>query len=569
MTKTHADRVQLMTAAFAAAVGLVLALGVGSGNAATPQKDAKVSAPKAVHGTPAFLEYLGKGPTKETAGGIAAGIKGCAACHNGADMGQAAGFVKDYKSNEFVLLNESDTWLKHDVHSIALKRLDGELGQTMEKNLKYKVTEAPQCLTCHSVDLSPGKSLGEKVYKDFATKDGGVTCTACHGLSKTWQSDHFAEPTQEGLSLPWRKKTPEYKWSTGMADLRNPVVKAQLCVSCHVGNPDEGKVVTHDMYAAGHPPLPPFELASFMEAEPKHWGYPTDPKLKFFAGVAADERWPLFHFNAAKDESYLARHYAAGAIATLRAEAALLYADATADLDARAAGKYGDGMNYSRFDCYACHHDLVPNSDRIKRGFDGPPGRPTLRAAIFVPAGIVAKHAEMIPALKTAATGYDAQWTKLKTATSARPFGDVPKMKEEAKKMMDWCDGVLKIQGDDPTALYTPEVAAKLREEILKVAIGKEAADPEVAMALAWGALALAKEANITIPELELKRLTDVIPASVRVAPYSVMKDGTTIPVPAQYEKRMEDLHKFKADQYRVALTGLAPLFPKGGKGGK
>ena len=32
-----------------------------------------------------------------------------------------------------------------------------------------------------------------------------------------------------------------------------------MCLSCHLGNAREGRVVTHEMYAAGHPPLPGFE----------------------------------------------------------------------------------------------------------------------------------------------------------------------------------------------------------------------------------------------------------------------------------------------------------------------
>src|SRR5437867_13430626 len=42
-------------------------------------------------------------------------------------------------------------------------------------------------------------------------------------------------------------------------------------MSCHVGNAAEGKVVTHAMFAAGHPPLPPIEIATFSRNEPQHW----------------------------------------------------------------------------------------------------------------------------------------------------------------------------------------------------------------------------------------------------------------------------------------------------------
>jgi hypothetical protein len=56
-----------------------------------------------------------------------------------------------------------------------------------------------------------------------------------------------------------------------MRDLRNPGKRAEWCMSCHVGNAAEGKVVTHAMYAATHPVLRGFDLASFSKNLPQHW----------------------------------------------------------------------------------------------------------------------------------------------------------------------------------------------------------------------------------------------------------------------------------------------------------
>src|SRR5947209_10193839 len=58
-----------------------------------------------------------------------------------------------------------------------------------------------------------------------------------------------------------------------MADLWDPGKRSKTCASCHVGNSDEGKVVTHAMYAAGHPPLPGVEISTFSDAMPRHWQY--------------------------------------------------------------------------------------------------------------------------------------------------------------------------------------------------------------------------------------------------------------------------------------------------------
>ena len=63
-----------------------------------------------------------------------------------------------------------------------------------------------------------------------------------------------------------------------MTDLWDPVKRATKCASCHIGNPGEQKVVTHAMYAAGHPPLPGLETATFSDAMPRHWEYLREKK---------------------------------------------------------------------------------------------------------------------------------------------------------------------------------------------------------------------------------------------------------------------------------------------------
>jgi hypothetical protein len=426
----------------------------------------------------------------------------------------------------------------------------------MAKVLKYDVTRSAKCLSCHGVDKYAGTPLPAGEFDvaarfELGPKGGdppGVTCNACHGLRPKWQFDHTIP---KGGKMVWRDLTPEKKAEAGMRDLRNPVVKAALCVSCHVGNAAEGKVVTHEMYAAGHPPLPPFELASYLEAEPKHWGYPTDPKLKFFADVPEKDRWPLFHFHAAKDESYLSRHYAVGAVATLRAEVELLLSDA----EKAAAGDYL--IDYARFDCYACHHD-IPDVARQKRGYDGPPGRPPLRAAIAVPAALTAHHAEAIDAggLKDRAAGFAEKWAALRKAATAKPFGDPAAVKESATAMIDWCNGFLATQSETATPLYTTTHATRLREMILETATGPAAADPEVAFALTWGYRALAYDAGIELPAAANKKLAGVVPLSVRMPPYSTGKEVKR-PTPADWYGRMKTLNGFDATLFRDACGGL------------
>ena len=80
-----------------------------------------------------------------------------------------------------------------------------------------------------------------------------------------------------------------------MRNLRDPVVRGDVCSSCHIGSAAEGKVVTHAMYAAGHPPLPNFELATFSRNLPQHWRdrrdvpFLADPPAEM-AGTKVDKR---------------------------------------------------------------------------------------------------------------------------------------------------------------------------------------------------------------------------------------------------------------------------------------
>lgn len=544
---------RLVRAGGLAAVAVVgfLALTVGEGSVprlSATQKD-KAAAPRC------RLKEKPADPGKN-----APGANYCRGCHSGADMGQAAGYVRKYKSNEFVLLDEATTWDQKDVHSIAYANLSGPLGQKMEKALGYNVARDPKCLTCHSVDLAPDIPLGRKEFKQFATNETGVNCTLCHGLGRNWQFEHSEEPTMEGEPLPWREKTPRAKFDRGMHDLRNPAVKARLCTSCHVGCADEGKVVTHEMYAAGHPPLPPFELASFVECEPKHWAYPTDPRLAFFTQLAEkspDKTWPLYHFFPAAKEVYLARNLAAGAIAALEADLNLIAADA----GAVASNPEAAGMDYARFDCYACHHDLKYPSDRQARGYEGPPGRPPLKAWVGVLPEVVAKHAEGLdnPELKAMAAEFGPRWQAVRKAAVARPFGHPAELQQAAGKLADWCDGFLKILGDAPAPVYTPQQAERLLDTIAAAGGSPRwAADPEAAMQLTWAYLTLRADLKKPADGAKLEELKKVVAVRVRDPEhYSNKETKKPYPVESYLRPRLQKIAGHDAAAFRRAFLDL------------
>lgn len=495
---------------------------------------------------------------KADPGAPSPGITGCKACHGGSDVGQASAFVKKYKSNEFCLLNESKTWDEKDVHAAATTNLSGPLGKRMEKVLGYKVAEDVRCLTCHAVDLAPAKKVKEKTVDDFATSEGGVNCTACHGLGRNWQFEHYAEPLKKGDPMPWREKPPEAKEARGLADLRNPATKATMCAACHVGNAAEGKVVTHEMYAAGHPPLPPFELATFMECEPKHWGYPTDGKLKFFGEFAEKnpgKTWSTFHFHPAEKESYLARHVACGAVASLQAEVRQLGADAVA-----AAKPDGVAIDFARFDCYACHHDLKVPSARQKRGYDGVPGRPTLKAWVGALSTVVVGHAAGLdhPKAKELAASFPAKWDAFRKAVGAKPFGDPATLPKAAADLDAWCDEFLAFQGNTATPVYTPDQTRRLLEDVRKAAeTAKWSAEPEAASQLAWAYLTLRDEVKQPVAADKLAKLNNVLATRVRL-PEDYSEDGKPKAVESYLGARLKKFAAFDADAFEKAFRDVS-----------
>lgn len=468
------------------------------------------------------------------------GFTGCKKCHNYSSKEDAAKdpFAQDYKSNQFVLLSEGTTWRQEDPHSNAFKVLERPLGQQMDKILRatkkpeYKdgVTKAAQCLTCHAIDVTPKAPLAQKQFDT----DDGVTCNACHGIRKGWQTDHYDEGKVNGKkAMPWRVTAPEEKMKAGLRNLRDPVVRADLCASCHVGSADHGRVVTHEMYAAGHPPLPPFELGTFMECQPKHWGYPINPELTFFrtkeftdytgkAFVDAHPnwRWDLYRFHDKDAEVYMARQVVAGAIASLRAEMTMIAADA------KRAGEQHDLIDYARFDCYACHHDLKSPSDRQARGYDGnPPGRPPLKAWTAALPSVVVEHANGLPGLTDVSGQFQQRWEAVRKAAMSRPYGNPDDLVKAAGAMNAWCDEFLKKTANGGKPLYTAAEAKRLLDMVAAAATSQRwTADPEAAMHLTWAYVTLRNQMGDKIPADKLKALGKAVPVQVRLPPYSTAK---------------------------------------------
>jgi uncharacterized membrane protein len=343
------------------------------------------------------------------------GVSTCNKCHAG------AGGAWD---TDFVRMNEFVTWRTEDRHALAYLALEGPRGRQIGKILKIDVTTDPRCLNCHATMPRP------ELQDESFNKHDGVSCDGCHGPAQHWLLDHAFKPKV------WRQKTPAEKEDLGMYDVRHPLKRTQLCASCHIGNAAEGKVVTHAMYAAGHPPLPGFEVASFSRNMPPHWNDFKD--IEFFKKADAKFRKQNYGDDADFPQTRL---LLTGGIDSLRAMMELVGSRASHEGKPAARANAWPPLWLRPFarneaedrwpeldkkppkseelqslwpeivmaqaDCYGCHHELKSKSWRQVRGYAGKPGRPQLQPWPFALASsalddskdLAAKHQKLIAAL--------------------------------------------------------------------------------------------------------------------------------------------------------------------------
>src|SRR5262249_47364646 len=196
----------------------------------------------------------------------------------------------------------------------------------------------------------------------------------------------------------------------GMTDLWDPTRRAALCASCHIGNLEEGKCVTHEMYAAGHPPLPGFEAATFCDAMPRHWQLPREKPARGRT---------LLGLDAGDYEQ--TRLVLVGAAVSLRESMHLLARQSAACL--RSDDPDGKVLDYANFDCACCHHDLKAPRWRQRRGFPGVPGQvlpPSWPVALAAPA---IERAYGKDAARQAEV-FQRHWEQVEAGLLARPGGD-------------------------------------------------------------------------------------------------------------------------------------------------
>lgn len=368
---------------------------------------------------------------------IRVGVKECAACHT-----QPGLLYPKLGVTQFIRLTEAAEWFHKDKHAFAYELVRQDLSEDewkMPNRISNRKTRSiierlgwqlqdgrfeKQCLSCHA-GLEVNDALTDPWVAENVTL--GVQCEACHGPGSQYMRIDQHQQTA------WRTRSPEAKSKLGMNDLTNPASCAQVCLSCHLGDVKKNRFVTHAMYAAGHPPLPPFELQTFLDAMPKHWVELEDKPIR----NGGTESVSFEH-----QEAYYQMHLDVGTLASeeplkvqygrsmngiqrsrvamemTRAESHRLLVDASTRPEV-----WGD---YALFDCMGCHQLLTSTRPRFR-----PEGRIPGRA--FPPLWLNSASNEATPKepqRSEYAVMVDEGFTQV---FNRRPFGDADQMRKLAE----------------------------------------------------------------------------------------------------------------------------------------
>jgi hypothetical protein len=473
------------------------------------------------------------------------GERYCAQCH---------AHPENYKAESVICrMNEATIWEAKDKHKNAFAVLSDPRGVQMGKILGIDVTASRSCLGCHSVtDRSPvGARQGGEVAprpmraQQFDRKGDGVSCVACHGAFREWAFEHTAFEDPKWRSLSRKEKEVKY----GMVDLWDPVTRTKRCLSCHVGNYDEGNVLTHAMYAAGHPPLPGIEISTFSESMPDHWEYLGEKRQ----GRRPEVRKAL---EAMLDLDKLEHTelVAVSGLVPLRESLRLFAAQAEKDeLGDIPGSRWPD---FARFDCYACHHEVNRPNWRQTRGFPGVPGRPPAPSwpLALVALGIEAANPQRVsPRLEQ----FDRQIKEFHAALSARPFGNKDQAIASARTLVGWVDEVL---GDLGKAPVDRDLAIRLLDRVCRLS-RSDVPDYDTARQLFWAFRTIYNEiepkAGPDSLVVKLLRRTD------EELGFSLPSAGTQEPIEATLARRLKAVTNYDPATFQARFAELTALLPR------
>lgn len=455
------------------------------------------------------------------------GVSACFRCHNErpGDPGEAPAKAPiDFPRDGWIRDDEYLIFSRHDKHVQAFTVLLAERASdakgpaatdieplavrmakvlgVVDKDNKSLIHRDVRCLTCHvgmplsELKLADGNLVAADAIADFRL-NLGVSCEACHGASGDGDQRGWNAVHQEGNKATWRFLSPQAKRERfGYYDVHDPIARTKLCVSCHVGNVAMGRVVTHEMYAAGHPPLSSFEVESYLAQMPPHWLELNRKPKELLEEFLREQQRP-----AADTNSLLhARNLAVGALITF-SESLRLSADLADDgatfptlpKSSQDAAKVPSGEDapkqptqaarfvkpswpeFSQFACYACHHELRSPSWRQERGFRTIAGRPVFHewpAVLLQPAlTSLGKERELAEPME-----------RMIKLLNARPFGESEAVSRELRQIADWAEATAKALD---RGAFTREIAAQLLNECVRLA-STTAPDYDAARQLAF-----------------------------------------------------------------------------------
>jgi Zn finger protein HypA/HybF involved in hydrogenase expression len=448
------------------------------------------------------------------------GVESCAFCHIPAPLRPQVDGMKYYTFDEYV------TWIQKDKHSMAYEVL-GKSNSTsaqIARLLGIDPQTDARCLSCHSLVCDAKNYAPETAVK---LQQGGVSCEACHGKSSEW-SDKHKDPDQ------WRKKkdfSRQDRIRAGMTDLRDPVQRADTCLSCHLGSMRDGKVVTHEMYAAGHPPVSGFEIETFLGSMPKHWDEAKKLPPEY------EEQ-----YGGKPEKEYASRMVALGGLVALRNYARLLCDEAQQRKAAIAAGS----AELALYDCQACHHELAVPSWRQQRGYRGqPPGRPRVRTWPLA-----------LARLRAAGAG-EAVLTKdldqLDSALGSRPFGDPDKVAAAAAALADKTQAAIDVLASKP---FDAKTAAAMFARLCQVGM-EEVPDYESARQIGWALRVVYRDlAPPPGKEAEAQKELKALAAELALD----LPQGKELAFNTSIALAIDAASRYKPEQFQQHLKQLAKL---------
>jgi hypothetical protein len=156
------------------------------------------------------------------------------------------------QQNRHVALNEYTVWVQDDRHSQGYNRLKSPAAVQIAAKLGLpNAIGAKICLDCHTDNVARAQQGPKYKITD------GIGCETCHGGSEKWIESHAQQSATHKANV-----------ARGMYPSDQPLARATLCLSCHLGTKD--KFATHVIMGAGHPRLS-FELDAYTLNQPAHY----------------------------------------------------------------------------------------------------------------------------------------------------------------------------------------------------------------------------------------------------------------------------------------------------------